>query len=54
MALTFENFGSEFLNLDWCNRARYKDHMVIASRVFGIYVYTHTHTHVYTYIHTYI
>eukprot|EP00802_Teleaulax_amphioxeia_P016480 Tamp_16600.p1 GENE.Tamp_16600~~Tamp_16600.p1 ORF type:complete len:343 (+),score=46.75 Tamp_16600:98-1126(+) len=27
----------EFLNLDWCNRARYKDHMVIASRVFGVW-----------------
>jgi len=27
----------EFLNIDWCNRARYKDHMSIASRVFGIW-----------------
>lgn len=27
----------EFLNLDWCNRARHKDHIVIASRVFGVW-----------------
>jgi hypothetical protein len=47
MALNFENFGSEFLNLDWCNRARYKDHMVIASRVFGMYVCMYVfHIHV--------
>lgn len=27
----------EFLNLDWCTRARHKDHMVIGSRVFGVW-----------------